>query len=90
MQIESYLELAGKSVREYLVVGTFSNNGPDKCSGLPIKQYSEAQLQQTLAKDFQKIKCITEDHVTPFDTVQNFTFCSFRKASTAFYNFCRR
>ncbi|SEM61713.1 Methyltransferase domain-containing protein [Chitinophaga rupis] len=81
-QISAYLELAGKSVRQYLIVGTFSNGGPEKCSGLPIRQYSEAALQQTLAKDFQKIKCITEDHVTPFDTVQNFTFCSFKKANT--------
>lgn len=82
-QISTYLELAGKSVKQYLVVGTFSNNGPKKCSGLPIKQYSEVQLQEALAKDFQKIKCITENHVTPFDTVQNFTFCSFKKSNAA-------
>lgn len=77
------LELAGKSVKQYLIIGTFSNEGPEKCSGLPVRQYSEAALQQTLAKDFQKIKCITEDHVTPFDTMQSFTFCSFKKANTA-------
>ena len=82
-QISAYLELAGKSVKQYLIIGTFSNEGPEKCSGLPVRQYSEAALQQALAKDFQKIKCITEDHVTPFDTMQSFTFCSFKKANTA-------
>jgi len=28
---------------------------------------------------FEKIKCITVDHKTPFHTIQNFVFCSFRK-----------
>ncbi len=28
---------------------------------------------------FEKINCFTTDHNTPFNTVQNFTFCSFRK-----------
>jgi hypothetical protein len=61
------------------VVGTFSNNGPEKCSGLPVKQYSEESLTAELAKGFQKIKCVTEDHVTPFNTKQNFLFCSFKR-----------
>jgi hypothetical protein len=78
-QISAYLETAGSAVGQYLVVGTFSDNGPDKCSGLPVKQYSEIELQQTLSKDFQKIECITEDHPTPFNTLQNFVFCSFEK-----------
>ena len=62
-----------------MVIGTFSENGPDKCSGLPIKQYTENQLQGQLQQDFEKIKCINEDHVTPFQTRQNFLFCSFKK-----------
>lgn len=28
---------------------------------------------------FEKIKCITVDHITPFNTIQNFVFCSFKK-----------
>jgi hypothetical protein len=78
-QIETYLKIAGDNIDCYLVVGTFSDKGPEKCSGLPVKQYSEAALQQTLARDFKKIECVTEDHITPFKTVQNFTFCSFQK-----------
>lgn len=79
-QISAYLNIAANAVEQYLVVGTFSENGPEKCSGLPVKQYSETELQKALAKDFQKIKCITEDHPTPFNTLQNFVFCSFGKA----------
>lgn len=78
-QIEQYLTIAKNNVTGYLTIGTFSENGPEKCSGLPIKQYNEEQLQTQLAKGFDKIRCITEDHVTPFQTKQNFLFCSFKK-----------
>lgn len=78
-QISKYLSIAGSSVTSYMTIGTFSNNGPKKCSGLDITQYSEEQLQQKLAEYFSKIKCITEDHTTPFNTIQNFLFCSFKK-----------
>lgn len=77
-QVEKYLSAARKGVKGYLAIGTFSENGPKKCSGLDIKQYSEETLQAQLLKGFTKIRCITEDHVTPFNTVQNFLFCSFK------------
>ncbi|AMR32505.1 SAM-dependent methyltransferase [Mucilaginibacter sp. PAMC 26640] len=80
-QIAAYLQIAGRSINNYRVVGTFSENGPDKCSGLPIKQYTEGQLQSQLKKGFKKIRCINEDHITPFKTKQNFLFCSFKKHS---------
>jgi SAM-dependent methyltransferase len=78
-QIAAYLDIAGNAISNYLVIGTFSENGPQKCSGLPVKQYTEPQLQNQLSKDFMKIKCIYEDHITPFQTKQNFLFCSFEK-----------
>jgi cyclopropane fatty-acyl-phospholipid synthase-like methyltransferase len=78
-QIENYLNTVQKAVNGYLMLGTFSENGPKKCSGLDIKQYSEEALSQTFQKNgFQKIKCLSEDHTTPFNTIQNFTFCSFK------------
>jgi hypothetical protein len=80
-EIKKYMDTASKSVKGYMTIGTFSENGPEKCSGLPVKQYSEQTLQQTLDRDFEKLKCITEDHVTPFKTRQNFLFCSFRRTA---------
>jgi SAM-dependent methyltransferase len=79
--IQSYMDIIRKSIRPsgILVIGTFSENGPKKCSGIEIKQYSESTMTERLQKYFEKIKCITVDHKTPFDTVQNFIFCSFRK-----------
>jgi SAM-dependent methyltransferase len=78
-QIAAYLQIAGKVIKDFMVVGTFSEKGPEKCSGLPIKQYTEDQLQNQLQKDFKKIRCIHEDHITPFQARQNFLFCSFKK-----------
>lgn len=83
-EIESYLENAQRSVEPdgILVLGTFSEEGPQKCSGIKIKQYSESSMSSRLQKAFKKIKCVTIDHKTPFDTIQNFIFCSFKKRST--------
>lgn len=78
-QIAKYLDIARMAVTKYLVLGTFSTQGPEKCSGLKIKQYDEAMLTAELENGFHKIRCITEDHTTPFNTVQNFLFCGFRR-----------
>ena len=78
-QIKKYIKIARNSVSGFLTIGTFSNNGPKKCSGLEIKQYNQEQLTSELKNGFDKIKCISEDHLTPFETTQNFLFCSFKK-----------
>ena len=81
-QIGHYLSNARRALPSggYFVIGTFSENGPGKCSGLPVHQYSEGELTRELSNGFYKIRCVTEDHHTPFHTVQNFLFCSFRRA----------
>jgi len=79
-QVKTYVEITEKWVSNFLIIGTFSENGPKKCSGLDIKQYSEMELENQFSNRFKKLECITEDHVTPFETKQNFTFCSFKKS----------
>jgi 2-polyprenyl-3-methyl-5-hydroxy-6-metoxy-1,4-benzoquinol methylase len=80
-QINKYLERAKTTIKKngFLTIGTFSEKGPTKCSGLEIKQYSEETLQDQLKEGFKKIKCLTENHRTPFNTLQNFLFCSFKR-----------
>jgi 2-polyprenyl-3-methyl-5-hydroxy-6-metoxy-1,4-benzoquinol methylase len=80
-KIYRYVSIAEEAIKRsgYLVLGTFSENGPRKCSGLEIKQYSEASMSARFEISFSRIKCIEEDHITPFESVQNFLFCSFRK-----------
>jgi cyclopropane fatty-acyl-phospholipid synthase-like methyltransferase len=80
-EISSYIETAQKNMNPngVLVIGTFSKEGPKKCSGIEIKQYSETTMTVRMEIFFEKIMCLTVDHKTPFDTIQNFVFCSFRK-----------
>jgi 2-polyprenyl-3-methyl-5-hydroxy-6-metoxy-1,4-benzoquinol methylase len=78
-EVKKYVKTARKAVSGFLTIGTFSQNGPEKCSGLEIKQYNENELTSALKDGFDKIKCVTEDHVTPFNTTQNFLFCSFKR-----------
>jgi trans-aconitate methyltransferase len=84
-EISNYLETARQNINPagVLVIGTFSEQGPKKCSGIEIKQYSETTMTDRLKNFFEKIKCITVDHKTPFNTIQNFVFCSFRKVQKA-------
>src|SRR5665647_140100 len=80
-KINKYVSIAEDAIRQngYLILGTFSENGPNKCSGLEIKQYSEASMSARFEIAFDRIKCIQEDHKTPFNSIQNFLFCSFKK-----------
>lgn len=80
-EISHYLQVAQESMKAagILVIGTFSEQGPKKCSGIEIKKYSEATMTDRFQGYFEKIKCVRVDHKTPFDTIQNFVFCSFRK-----------
>lgn len=80
-EVATYKELVSNSIATngFLFLGTFSENGPLKCSGLEIKQYSETKFEAIFGNDFEKIKCFEENHQTPFDTTQNFIFCEFKK-----------
>lgn len=78
-QVSTYIDIAERNINNFLVLGTFSKNGPTKCSGLDIQQYDEESLSEKFEAGFEKIKCITQDHTTPFETTQNFIFCSFKK-----------
>jgi SAM-dependent methyltransferase len=87
-EIENYVQTIKGSIKPegVLVLGTFSEEGPKKCSGIEIKQYSEKSMTARLTKFFNKVKCITVNHHTPFDTIQNFIFCSFKRLNLSTNN----
>jgi SAM-dependent methyltransferase len=72
--IEKHIVASGK-----FVLGTFSDIGPEKCSGIKVSQYSEESMSAFFQDLFEKIECFTINHETPFDTTQNFTFCIFKR-----------
>lgn len=79
--INKYLELVRNNLNGNgkLLIGTFSETGPTKCSGIEIKQYSSELLKDTFKDILLPEFCENINHPTPFDTVQNFTFCGFSK-----------
>jgi ubiquinone/menaquinone biosynthesis C-methylase UbiE len=81
--IATYLNRMVFSIKEggNLILATFSEKGPEKCSGLPVKRYSQEKMVQLLERFFEKIKCFEEYHTTPFNTVQSFTYCGFYRKS---------
>ena len=80
--IEKYLSILNNAVRGNVIIGTFSIDGPKKCSGLEIMQYDENMLEQMFHRlKFNTIACKRENHITPSGAVQNFVFCSFKKFS---------
>jgi len=80
-EIHNYIQSVTKGLNENgtLIIGTFSEKGPLKCSGIEIKQYSERSLTTCFSANFKKTKAVNDNHPTPFNTTQNFIFCSFKR-----------
>ncbi|MCP9200006.1 class I SAM-dependent methyltransferase [Gramella sp. GC03-9] len=80
-QVEKYLEKLNSYLKPggYLILATFSDKGPTKCSGIEIRQYSTEDLKEMLESDFEVISLQNMDHSTPWDATQNFSFGLFRK-----------
>lgn len=80
-EINNYVKTLQKSVKDngYVILGTFSEKGPEKCSGIKVKQYSLSEMADLLKDEFEIMQCENVDHVTPTGDVQNFSFCRFRR-----------
>lgn len=61
------------------IIGTFALDGPERCSGLPIRRYDADGLAAEFARHFESIAAMTEDHLTPAGKVQRFQFCRLRR-----------
>lgn len=80
-EITRYIQIASKNITGFLILATFSETGPEKCTGLPVHRYSESSLEAVLSYGFIKLDCMQEDHITPSHNKQNFLFCSFRRTN---------
>lgn len=80
-EIKHYIRSTESHIKQNgnLIIGTFSENGPLKCSGIQITQYSQISLSKLFNDKFKVKESFQTDHKTPFNTIQNFTFCSFIK-----------
>lgn len=62
------------------VIAGFGPEGPDRCSGLPVRRHSRADLADLLGPELEIEACDERDHVTPSGTRQQFLACRFRRS----------
>jgi SAM-dependent methyltransferase len=73
----AYVERVLRAVRPggHVIIATFSEDGPEKCSGLPVVRYCPETLHAEFGEAFHLIKHNKEAHQTPFGTEQQFVYC---------------
>ncbi len=73
---EAYADLVRSVVRPggHAVIGTFSLEGPERCSGLPVTRYGRDELTELLGDVFEVVGDRSESHITPGGKTQEFTW----------------
>lgn len=61
------------------IVATFAPDGPEKCSGLPVRRYSPASLAAELGPDLMLVDAVPHRHATPWGTTQSFQYSRFTR-----------
>ncbi len=60
------------------IVAVFADDGPEKCSGLPVVRYTPQTLAETLGSRFSRIGHEDDFHRTPGGALQHFIYCTFK------------
>jgi SAM-dependent methyltransferase len=63
----------------HVIMATFAEDGPERCSNLPVRRYSPELLATELGPDFTLLDSLRETHVTPAQGEQKFIYCCFRR-----------
>lgn len=63
----------------YAVIGGFSPEGPERCSGLPVARRSAQDIAAVLGPSFALVMSASEQHQTPGGTEQSFTYALLRR-----------
>ena len=70
---------AGTVPGALMIVATFAPDGPERCSGLPVRRYDAAALAGELGPSFSLRKDWREEHTTPGGGRQAFQWCVFER-----------
>jgi ubiquinone/menaquinone biosynthesis C-methylase UbiE len=75
-----YVEQVRRAVRPggHVLIATFAEDGPQKCSGLNVARYSTTALKAQFGEQFDLVSSEREDHVTPAGIHQSFQYCLLR------------
>jgi SAM-dependent methyltransferase len=80
----AYVERVMHAVRPggHVIIATFAEDGPEKCSGLAVMRYQPETLHAEFGDAFRLVAHEKESHHTPFGTVQQFVYCYCRKGNS--------
>jgi len=78
---QPYLDSVRSALRVggHLILATFALNGPERCSGLPVRRYDPDSMGEFLGPDFELVQSLEREHVTPGGSSQMFTYVVFRR-----------
>ncbi|HVL43715.1 MAG TPA: class I SAM-dependent methyltransferase [Acidovorax sp.] len=73
----AYVRQVMRSVKPggHVIVATFAPDGPEQCSGLPVARYAPAELHREFGPSFELLEHMSEEHKTPWGSVQHFVYC---------------
>lgn len=80
-----YVQRVNQAVRPggHVVMATFSELGPEQCSGLPVARHSAASLAQLFGEHFDLVESFMHDHLTPWSAAQSFRYVLLRRRAAA-------
>ena len=83
-QRAAYVQAVFHSVKPggHVIVATFAEDGPDRCSGLPVMRYRADELHAEFGESFALLSHRKEAHHSPSGTVQQFVYCYCRRTSS--------
>ena len=64
----------------FLVMASFAPDGPERCSGLPVRRYDADLLAAELGSAFALVETHRHAHRTPGGAVQNFMYARYQRA----------
>ena len=77
----TYVAQVRRAVRPggHVLVATFAEDGPTRCSGLDVMRYSPEALHAEFGAGFLFVTARREEHRTPTGRIQAFTYCLCRR-----------
>ena len=79
----AYVRQVARSLKPggQLILATFAQEGPERCSGLPTCRYDVAGVAREFGPRFAGLRSEVVEHRTPWGAVQPFLYCQMESSS---------
>jgi trans-aconitate methyltransferase len=79
---DRYVEVLRKAIAPggYAILATFGPDGPEKCSGLPVRRYDTNMMAELLGHEFELLRSELDLHTTPAGAAQQFLYTVWQRS----------